>query len=65
MPRSQPPSRKELLSRCLGLPILTFAFYTKARREGRFLRIELGEGAYDAYARKTAMLVPFEGRPPN
>lgn len=48
-----------------GAAILTFAFYTKARREERFLRVELGEGAYDAYARKTAMLVPFKGRPPN
>jgi protein-S-isoprenylcysteine O-methyltransferase Ste14 len=49
----------------LGAAILTLAFYTKARREERFLRVELGEDAYDAYARKTAMLVPFPGRPPN
>jgi protein-S-isoprenylcysteine O-methyltransferase Ste14 len=49
----------------LGAAILTFAFYTKARREERFLQVELGEDAYDAYARKTAMLVPFTGRPPN
>jgi len=48
-----------------GAAILTFAFYTRARREERFLRLELGEGAYDAYARKTAMLVPFTVRPPN
>jgi protein-S-isoprenylcysteine O-methyltransferase Ste14 len=48
-----------------GAAILTFAFYTKALREERFLRLELGEGAYDAYARKTAMLVPFTGRRPN
>jgi len=48
-----------------GAAILAFAFYTRARREERFLRLELGEGAYDAYARKTAMLVPFTGRPPN
>jgi protein-S-isoprenylcysteine O-methyltransferase Ste14 len=45
-----------------GAAILTFAFYTKARREERFLRVELGEDAYDAYARKTAMLMPFTGR---
>ncbi|HXW84431.1 MAG TPA: hypothetical protein VEJ86_08490 [Candidatus Binataceae bacterium] len=32
---------------------------TRARREERFLRSDLGEGAYDAYARKTPMLVPF------
>jgi protein-S-isoprenylcysteine O-methyltransferase Ste14 len=45
-----------------GAVILTFGFYTKARREERFLRVELGEDAYDAYAHKTAMLVPFTGR---
>jgi protein-S-isoprenylcysteine O-methyltransferase Ste14 len=43
----------------LGAAIITVAFYTKALREERFLRAELGEDAYDAYARKTAMLVPF------
>jgi protein-S-isoprenylcysteine O-methyltransferase Ste14 len=48
-----------------GAAILTFAFYTRARREERFLRVELGEDAYDAYARKTAMLVPFTRSPPN
>jgi protein-S-isoprenylcysteine O-methyltransferase Ste14 len=48
-----------------GAALLTFAFYTKARREERFLRVELGEGAYDAYARKTPMLLPFAGRPPS
>jgi protein-S-isoprenylcysteine O-methyltransferase Ste14 len=48
----------------LGAAILTFAFYAKARREERFLRSELGEGTYDGYARKTAMLVPFTHRPP-
>ena len=42
----------------LGAATITVAFYTKARREERFLRAELGED-YDAYARKTAMLVPF------
>jgi protein-S-isoprenylcysteine O-methyltransferase Ste14 len=48
-----------------GAAILTFGFYTRARREERFLRSELGEGVYNAYARETAMLVPFTGRPPN
>jgi len=43
----------------LGATAITLAFYTKARREERFLRAELSEDAYDAYARKTAMLVPF------
>ncbi|MGC1295303.1 MAG: isoprenylcysteine carboxylmethyltransferase family protein [Alloacidobacterium sp.] len=56
---------KETSFALFGAAILTFAFYTKARREERFLRVELGEDAYDAYARKTAMLVPFTGRPPN
>jgi protein-S-isoprenylcysteine O-methyltransferase Ste14 len=49
----------------VGAAILTFGFYIKARREERFLRVELGEDAYDAYARKTPMLVPFIGRPSN
>ena len=43
----------------LGAATITLAFCTKARREERFLRAELGKDAYDAYARKTAMLVPF------
>jgi protein-S-isoprenylcysteine O-methyltransferase Ste14 len=43
----------------LGAAAITVAFCTKARREERFLRAELGNDAYDAYARKTAMLVPF------
>jgi protein-S-isoprenylcysteine O-methyltransferase Ste14 len=43
----------------IGVAIVTLAFYIKARREERFLRAELGENAYDAYAGKTAMLVPF------
>jgi|ERR1700733_1883883 len=43
----------------LGVAFLTLAFYIKARREERFLRAELGENTYDAYARKTPMLLPF------
>ena len=43
----------------LGVAVVTLAFCVKARREERFLRTELGEDAYDAYARKTPMLVPF------
>jgi protein-S-isoprenylcysteine O-methyltransferase Ste14 len=42
-----------------GAAMISVAFYTKALQEERFLRAELGEDAYDAYARKTAMLVPF------
>jgi protein-S-isoprenylcysteine O-methyltransferase Ste14 len=48
-----------------GAVFLTFAFYIRARREERFLRVDLGEVAYDAYAPKTAMLVPSTGRAPN
>lgn len=48
----------------LGAAILSVGFYVKARRDERFLR-ELGADAYDAYVRKTAMLVPFIGRPPD
>jgi protein-S-isoprenylcysteine O-methyltransferase Ste14 len=43
----------------LGVAIVTLAFYIKAGREERFLRAEPGENAYDAYARKTAMLEPL------
>jgi protein-S-isoprenylcysteine O-methyltransferase Ste14 len=43
----------------LGVALLTIAYWIKARLEERFLRAELGAQAYDAYARKTAMLVPF------
>lgn len=42
----------------LGAAILTLALYLRARREERFLRAELPEGAYDTYARKTPMLLP-------
>jgi len=42
-----------------GATILTLGWYIKARLEERFLRTELGAEAYDSYARKTAMLVPF------
>ena len=42
-----------------GVALLTIGFTLKGRLEERFLRAELGVAAYDAYARKTAMLVPF------
>jgi protein-S-isoprenylcysteine O-methyltransferase Ste14 len=48
----------------LGAAVIALAFYVKARVEERFLRTELGEEAYDAYARKTAMLLPSIGRRP-
>jgi protein-S-isoprenylcysteine O-methyltransferase Ste14 len=53
---------KATLLALMGAAILTFSFYLKAKREENFLRAELGPSAYDAYARKTAMLVPFVGR---
>jgi protein-S-isoprenylcysteine O-methyltransferase Ste14 len=42
-----------------GAALLTMVFCVKARREERFLRTELGEDAYNAYSRRTPMLVPF------
>ncbi|HEX4096676.1 MAG TPA: isoprenylcysteine carboxylmethyltransferase family protein [Caulobacteraceae bacterium] len=42
-----------------GVVLITFGFWIKARFEEGFLRAELGREAYDAYARRTRMLVPF------
>jgi protein-S-isoprenylcysteine O-methyltransferase Ste14 len=42
-----------------GFTLLLVGFYIKARTEERFLRRELGAEAYDSYAARTAMLVPF------
>jgi protein-S-isoprenylcysteine O-methyltransferase Ste14 len=42
-----------------GLAMLIVGCWMKARLEERFLRAELGAEAYDAYARNTAMLIPF------
>src|SRR6266478_3046815 len=42
-----------------GAVLMLVGWFIKARVEERFLRTELGPEAYDAYARKTAMLVPF------
>jgi protein-S-isoprenylcysteine O-methyltransferase Ste14 len=47
----------------IGAALMALAFYTKARREERFLRRELGDDAYDAYARRTPMLVPLVRAP--
>ncbi len=54
---------KGTFSALLGVAALAFAFCTRARRAKRFLRAELGEGADDTCARKTAMLFPFTRRP--
>lgn len=42
----------------LGAALLTGEMIWKARREERFLRLELGETDYAAYAARTPMLVP-------
>ena len=42
-----------------GAVLLTWGWYVKARIEENFLRAELGAEAYDAYAARVAMLVPF------
>lgn len=43
----------------LGAVLMTAGWYVKARLEERFLREELGFEAYDSYARRVPMLVPF------
>jgi protein-S-isoprenylcysteine O-methyltransferase Ste14 len=42
----------------LGFFLVTVGFSMTARVEERFLREQLGGGAYDAYSRRTAMLIP-------
>ncbi len=41
-----------------GAALIALGFTIKARLEERFLRQELGPAGYDAYARRTPMLVP-------
>ena len=43
----------------LGGALVIYGFYLKARVEEQFLREGLGAEAYDAYARRVPMLVPF------
>jgi protein-S-isoprenylcysteine O-methyltransferase Ste14 len=42
-----------------GFAAFTLGCWLKARLEERFLRAELGAADYDAYARRTGMLLPF------
>jgi protein-S-isoprenylcysteine O-methyltransferase Ste14 len=42
-----------------GFAVLTMTYVIKARLEERFLRDELGADAYDAYARRVPMLLPW------
>ena len=48
--------------RLLGAAILTLVMAVKAKAEEALLRRELGTQAYDAYAARTPMLVPFAPR---
>jgi len=43
----------------VGAATMALGWYLKARLEERFLREELGEDAYGAYAARVPMLVPF------
>jgi protein-S-isoprenylcysteine O-methyltransferase Ste14 len=43
----------------VGVALITFGFWLKARLEERFLSDELGLEAYAAYRRRTPMLMPF------
>ena len=43
----------------MGLALMTLGYWIKARLEESFLREELGGESYDAYARRTGMLLPF------
>lgn len=45
-----------------GAAILAFGIFLKARTEESFLRDQLGAEAYNAYARRVPMLVPFTRR---
>ena len=45
----------------VGEVLFALGFWLTARKEERFLRESLGADAYDAYARKTGMLLPFVG----
>jgi protein-S-isoprenylcysteine O-methyltransferase Ste14 len=42
-----------------GAAVIATGIYMKARLEERFLRQELGPAAYDEYAGRVPMLVPF------
>ncbi|HZZ36042.1 MAG TPA: isoprenylcysteine carboxylmethyltransferase family protein, partial [Caulobacteraceae bacterium] len=43
----------------VGAALMLAGWYVKARLEERFLRAELGASAYDDYARRVPMLLPF------
>ena len=43
----------------VGAAVMTLGWYVKARMEEGFLRAELGADAYDEYASRVPMLIPF------
>jgi len=43
----------------VGVALLTFGWYVKARLEEKFLREQLGAAEYDAYSHRVPMLLPF------
>jgi protein-S-isoprenylcysteine O-methyltransferase Ste14 len=45
----------------VGATVMLAGWYAKASLEERFLRDELGREAYDAYASRVPMLIPFLG----
>lgn len=47
------------VSALAGATLMFLGCYMKARLEERFLRSELGEQAYDSYAARVPMLIPF------
>jgi protein-S-isoprenylcysteine O-methyltransferase Ste14 len=47
------------LATLLGAVLVILSCWIKARLEESFLRAELGAAAYDAYARRVPMLIPF------
>lgn len=46
----------------IGMVIIVFGLWLKARQEEKFLREQLGADAYDDYRRRVPMLVPFGPR---
>jgi protein-S-isoprenylcysteine O-methyltransferase Ste14 len=52
-------AEKGSLLAVLGAALFVAGYWMKARREERFLREELGAAAYDNYAARTRMLIPF------
>jgi protein-S-isoprenylcysteine O-methyltransferase Ste14 len=43
----------------LGVLLISFGEWQKARMEERFLTAELGAEAYESYCRRVPMIVPF------